>query len=263
MSVTETVNRYASRVQLVSIALIVVSLLLVSRSLPLADLVAGLRAWIDSLGIVGPAVYVGVYIAATVLFVPGLILTVASGAIFGLGTGFLVVNVGATIGAGLAFLIARYVAREKMAEIAAANRKFDAIDSAIAEGGWKIVAMLRLSPAVPFNLQNYLFGLTPVSFRAYFLTSWIAMMPGTFLYVYIGHITGTAFGGPREKTTAEWAALVIVLVATVAQSRLEPRRRWSRSRNRPRTRDRRAGPGALPWLPSWPCWRSALPPTHS
>ena len=80
--------------------------------------------------------------------------------------------------------------------MAGSNRRFAAIDGAIAEGGWKIVALLRLSPAVPFNLQNYLFGLTRIGFWPYLLTSWIAMMPGTFLYVYVGHLTGEALTYP-------------------------------------------------------------------
>jgi hypothetical protein len=92
------------------------------------------------------------------------------------------------------------------------------VDRAIGEGGWRIVALLRLSPAVPFNLQNYLFGLTPVAFGAYVLTSWIAMLPGTFLYVYVGHVTGVAVAGGRERTTAEWLLLAVGLLATVAVS---------------------------------------------
>ena len=116
----------------------------------------------------------------------------------------------------MAFLIARYVARNKVAERAHSNRHFGAIDRAIDEGGWKIVSLLRLSPAIPFNLQNYLYGLTPVRFWPYVLTSWLAMLPGTLLYVYIGHVTGAAVGGQRERSTMKWAMLAIGLLATVA-----------------------------------------------
>jgi uncharacterized membrane protein YdjX (TVP38/TMEM64 family) len=75
---------------------------------------------------------------------------------------------------------------------------------------------LRLSPAIPFNVQNYLYGLTPIRFWPYAVTSWIAMLPGTFLFVYIGHISGAAVGDDRQRTRAEWAMLAIGLLATIA-----------------------------------------------
>lgn len=100
--------------------------------------------------------------------------------------------------------------------MAQSNRHFAAIDQAIAEGGWKIVALLRLSPAIPFNLQNYLYGLTPVAFWPYVLASWIAMLPGTFMYVYLGHLAGSAIAGDRQRSPLQWALLVVGLLATVA-----------------------------------------------
>ena len=215
MSLIDSANRYASKVKWTSIAVMVVSLLVIARSLPLAELARDLRTWIESMGVAGYGAFVAIYVVATVLFLPGSILTLAAGAVFGLLPGFIAVSIGSTLGAGAAFLVARYVARRKVAEVAAENRRFDAIDRAIGEGGWRIVGLLRLSPAVPFNLQNYLFGLTPVGFWAYLLTSWVAMMPGTFLYVYIGHVTGAAVGGARERTTAEWVALGVGLLATL------------------------------------------------
>jgi hypothetical protein len=117
----------------------------------------------------------------------------------------------------LSFLIARYVAREKVSRMARGNPKFGAIDRAIGEGGWKIVALLRLSPAIPFNLQNYLYGLTPIRFWPCVLTSAIFMMPGTLLYVYLGYVGGqgleAASGG--GVSTQRWALIGIGLAATV------------------------------------------------
>lgn len=201
-----------------SIALIVGSLLTLIRSLPIDRGMDALNGWITGLGFWGPVVMALVYVAATVLFVPGTILTLAAGAIFGLGLGTATVSVGSTLGASLAFLIARYVARDKIAAMASQNRRFGAIDRAIGEGGWKIVALLRLSPAIPFNIQNYMYGLTPVRFWPYAVASWIAMLPGTFLYVYIGHITGAALGAKRERGPGEWAMMAVGLLATVAVS---------------------------------------------
>lgn len=199
-----------------SVILIVLSLLIITRWLPIDRAMEALRDWVAGLGVWGPVVLAAVYVVATILFVPGTILTLAAGAVFGLPVGMVAVSIGSTAGASLAFLIARYAARDKIAAMASKNRRFGAIDRAIGEGGWKIVALLRLSPAIPFNLQNYLYGLTPIRFWPYVLTSWIAMLPGTFLYIYLGHVTGAALDPDRERGWGEWAMLVIGLLATVA-----------------------------------------------
>src|SRR5260370_39915545 len=109
-----------------------------------------------------------------------------AGFVFGLWDVFLAVSVGATFGASLAFLIARFIARDKIEAIAQRNEKFRNIDNAIGKQGAKLIFLLRLSPVIPFNLSNYFYGLTGVKFWPYVLASWIGMMPGTFLYVYIG-----------------------------------------------------------------------------
>jgi len=199
-----------------SILLILASLLLIVRALPIGQAMEAMKGWIGGLGIWGPVVLALVYVVATVLFVPGTILTLAAGALFGLVVGTVTVSIGSTLGAALAFLIARYVARDKVAAMAGRHRNFGAIDRAIDEGGWRIVAMLRLSPAIPFNLQNYLYGLTPVRFWTCVVTSWLAMLPGTFLYVYLGHVTVAAVGTDRARTPAEWVMLAVGLLATAA-----------------------------------------------
>src|SRR5690606_15698075 len=114
-----------------------------------------------------------------------------------------------------AFLIARSVARKHVAQLAQSNAKFRAFDAAIADGGWRVVALLRLSPAIPFTWQNYLYGLTSLRFWPYVVTSWIAMMPGTFMYVYLGHAAGATIAG-EPQTTGRWILLATGLVATVA-----------------------------------------------
>jgi uncharacterized membrane protein YdjX (TVP38/TMEM64 family) len=204
-------TRWTRWIRGAALLLIVVALLLLMRSLPAAQASAAMKGWISGLGIGGPIVLALIYIVATVLFVPGTILTLAAGAIFGIAVGTVTVSIGSTLGASVAFLIARYVARDKVAEMAHGNRHFGAIDRAIDEGGWRIVGLLRLSPAIPFNLQNYLYGLTPVRFWPCVLTSWLAMLPGTFLYVYIGHVPDAAVGGQRERSPMEWAMLAVGL----------------------------------------------------
>ncbi len=184
------------------------------RSLPIEQATTALSGWISRIGPWGSVVLALMYVVATVLMIPGTILTVAAGALFGLVRGTITVSIGSTLGASAAFLIARYFARDRVAQLARRRPLFGAIDRAIGEGGWKIVALLRLSPAIPFNIQNYLYGLTPIRFWPYVLTSWLAMLPGTFLYVYLGHVTGAAIGGGRARTTGEWAILAVGLVAT-------------------------------------------------
>lgn len=209
-------GRIVPVIRWLSIMLIVAALLTIVRSLPIGQAMEAMKGWIGGLGIWGPVVLVLLYVVATVLFVPGTILTLAAGALFGLVVGTITVSIGSTLGAAFTFLIARYGARDKVAAMAGRSRNFGAIDRAIGEGGWKIVAMLRLSPAIPFNLQNYLYGLTPVRFWPCIVTSWLAMLPATFLYVYLGHVTGAAVRSDRARTPAEWAMLAVGLLATAA-----------------------------------------------
>ncbi len=199
----------------VAIAVLVVSGLLLIRALPTNELRQALQTWLNGLGFWGPVVFVGLYILATVCLLPGSILTLVAGAIFGLGIGLAAVSIGSTVGAACAFLIGRYLARAKIERLAAAYPMFKAVDEAISDGGWKVVAMLRLSPAIPFNVQNYLYGLTDIRFWPCVLTSWIAMLPGTFLYVYLGHLADTAVS-EREKPLGQWILLGVGLLATVA-----------------------------------------------
>lgn len=214
------VNRFAMALKWGFVALIVLSVALLFRQLPLGPAVQRLEDWIESLGIWGPLAFALIYVAAVVALIPGSALTLAAGALFGLVGGTVVASFASIMGAGLAFLISRYLARDRIAAKLQHYPKFGAIDKAISESGWQIVALLRLSPAVPFNLQNYLYGLTGIRFWTYLLTSWLAMLPGTFLYVYLGHIAreslqAAAGGAERPRSVAEWAMLIVGLLATI------------------------------------------------
>jgi uncharacterized membrane protein YdjX (TVP38/TMEM64 family) len=175
----------------------------------LRDALAGL----ERLGPWGPVIFVLLYIVAAVLFVPGSALTLGAGALFGVGLGSVLVSVGATLGATAAFLVGRYLARDWVAKKIEGNAAFAAIDRAVASEGWKIVGLTRLSPAFPFTLLNYAFGLTRVSLRDYIVASWIGMMPGTVMYVYLGSLARAA--GERHRTPAEWALYGVGLLATI------------------------------------------------
>ena len=176
--------------------------------------------WVDSLGFWGPLVFIAGYALATVAFIPGSLLTLGAGVLFGVVEGSIIISVSSTLGAVAAFLVGRYLARDWVAGMIKGNDKFSAIDQAVGDEGWKIVGLTRLSPIFPFNLLNYAFGLTKVSLKEYFIASWIGMMPGTVMYVYIGSLAGSiaTLGGDssRARTPTEWALYVVGLVATIA-----------------------------------------------
>jgi uncharacterized membrane protein YdjX (TVP38/TMEM64 family) len=179
----------------------------------------GALAWISGVGPLGLLVFIALYVLACVLLLPGSILTLGAGAIFGLFQGFIAVSIGATLGATCAFLVGRYLARNWVARRMAGNSKFKAVDEAVGREGWKIVLLTRLSPVFPFNLLNYSYGLTSVSLRHYFFASWLGMIPGTVLYVYLGSLAGGIAGlgaGQASRTAAEWALYGVGLLATVA-----------------------------------------------
>ena len=175
-------------------------------------------AWVDSLGVWGPVVFVVGYVVAAVAFVPGSILTLAAGAIFGLGKGVVIVFLAAMLGSAAAFLVARYLARPAIERRLAGNTRFAAIDRAVGAQGRKIVFLLRLSPVFPFNLLNYALGLTKVRFLDFFIAS-AGMLPGTLLYVYYGKLAGDvaalAGGSAVAKGPEYYAVLVLGLVATI------------------------------------------------
>jgi len=171
--------------------------------------------WVEQLGPAGPIIFILMYIVACVFFIPGSALTLGAGAIFGVIRGAVFVSVGSTLGATAAFLVGRYIARDWVARKISKNTKFASIDQAVGNEGWKIVGLTRLSPVFPFSLLNYAYGLTKVSLRDYVLASWIGMMPGTVMYVYIGSLARLGVDA-RQATTAQTVLKIVGLLATVA-----------------------------------------------
>ena len=173
--------------------------------------------WVGGLGALGPIVFILGYAAAVIGFVPGSVLTLASGAIFGLAEGTLYVFVAAVLGSTGAFLIARHGARAAVERRIEGDARFAAIDRAVGREGRKIVFLLRLSPVFPFNLLNYALGLTQVRLVDYVIAS-LGMLPGTLLYVYtgklIGDVAAVAGGVQTEAGTADWVVRGVGLAAT-------------------------------------------------
>ena len=206
--------------RLVALIAILIALFLAMKFLPVHEWLRSFNDWVTRMGVVGIFIFIGVYAVATVLLAPGSILTIGAGFAFGLWKGFLAVSAGSTLGAALAFLVARFVARDKVEAIAQRSGKFRRIDEAIGKEGAKLILLLRLSPVIPFNLSNYFYGLTGVRFWPYVLVSWIGMMPGTFLYVYIGvagkaAVSATAGAEAARHSREYWALTSIGLVATI------------------------------------------------
>lgn len=185
--------------------------------LPVGQWVKAFTDWIRHLGIAGAFIFIGAYAVASVLFLPGAIFTIAAGLVYGIVAGTAVALTGATLGAGLAFLVSRYLLRSRIEKFAKKNKRFGAIDDAVGKQGWKIVGLLRLSPLIPFNLSNYFYGLTSIGFWPYLLASCIGMLPGTLLYAYLGAIgkAGLA-GGKSGHSPLEWTFLGVGLLATIA-----------------------------------------------
>jgi uncharacterized membrane protein YdjX (TVP38/TMEM64 family) len=204
-------RNHKSLLRPIALAVVLVLLMAGARIFNLGDRLGELRVWIHSLGTLGPFVYVFVYAAAVVLAIPGSLITIMAGVLFGSVIGIVTVSFGSTLGASLAFLISRHIAREALVERFSDNEKFHRLDQMTKEHGPIIVAITRLIPLFPFNLLNYGFGLTNVPFKTYFSWSWICMLPGTVLYV----VGADAVTKAVSEGKIPWE-LVFVFVITVA-----------------------------------------------
>ena len=170
----------------IGIAIVVVAgIVFAARALNISKQLENLDNFITGLGAWGPLVYILIYIGCTVAAIPGSIITLVAGAIFGSLFGVIYVSIGSTVGASLAFLVSRYFARDTIAKSLSKSGKFVKLDKLTEEHGSIIVAITRLVPLFPFNLLNYGFGLTKVSFWTYAFWSWLCMLPGTVLYVVV------------------------------------------------------------------------------
>ena len=204
------------------LALFLVAMLAVVALLPVRQWLTVALMWTESHRYLAWIMFIGMYLAATVLVVPGTILTLAAGFAFGVPVGAMLVSAGSLAGASAAFLVGRFLARDWVAGRVAQWRTFDALDKAAGQEGFVIVLLTRLSPLFPFNLLNYAFGLTAVRFRDYVLASWIGMAPAIVLYVYIGSAVQSAtelaegeFDAGAGGTVLFAAGLIATLVLTI------------------------------------------------
>ncbi len=218
------------RSRLVLLALAALALVVAFRVLPVNEWLLGFVGWIRGAGVAGMAVFLVAYVVACVLLLPGLILTLGAGFAYGVGVGIPLVWVSANLGAAVAFLLGRTLARDRIAARVAGNPRFAAIDRAVGREGLKIVLLTRLSPAFPFNLLNYAYGLTRVTFRDYLIGSLVGMIPGTAMYVYLGSlitsVTELASGAPSGGTARQaltWLGFAATVAVTVVITRIARR----------------------------------------
>jgi len=169
--------------RLVVLVIAVLAIYVAARTFGLAGKLEELRGWIKGLGPLGPAIYVLIRAGAAVAMLPGSPISALGGALFGPLPGVIWVSVGTTLGACLSFLVSRYLARESVARWVSTREKLRHIDELTAEYGGIMVALARLVPVIPFNVQNYVFGLTRVRFGTYLFWSWLCILPGNILVV--------------------------------------------------------------------------------
>jgi uncharacterized membrane protein YdjX (TVP38/TMEM64 family) len=187
--------------------------------LPIRQWFTQFQGQIENLGPLGPVVFAMLYIIFTVFLIPGSALTLGAGAIFGLWRGAATVIIGANLAALCSFLLARTLLRKKVERWAQGNPKFAALDRAIGREGFKVVLLSRLSPIFPFTLLNYFLGLTKVRLGSYALANLFGMLPGTFLYVYLGATARDALtGGSGLFVKAIGLAATIAVVALVTRT---------------------------------------------
>lgn len=208
-----------------ALALVLAALVIAFWFLPVRDWLVHVIGWAQAHPRIAWAGFILAYVLAAVCMVPGSLLTLAAGVLFGVTLGVALVSVASTLGAMGAFLIGRFLARDWVESRLEAMPRFRALDRAVARKGWLIVLLARLSVVIPYNLLNYALGLTNVRFGAYVLSTFIGMLPAIFLYVYLGSVAGSLASLDQAGTPidAQWlfvAGLIVTALLIVVIARL-------------------------------------------
>lgn len=210
---------WGSALRIALLLFLIAAVIFACFTLPVEKLLKDFLLWVDKdLGVWGPLVLAVAYIPLTVLAVPASILTLGGGYLFGLTVGFVADSIGATVGAGAAFLLGRTIGKSYVASKLKDYPKFRSVAIAIKRSGFKIVLLLRLVPLLPFNMLNYLLSVTPVPVGSYMLASWLGMMPITLALVYVGTTLkdlSDVTHGWNEFSTSRWVFLILSLVVSV------------------------------------------------
>lgn len=194
------------------VAVVVLAVALAARYLPLGEWFDVVEDWVEATGDAGVAAFSAAYAVASLLMFPAGLMTIAAGALFGFAWGFIAVTAASTVGAIAAFMIARHLLKERVTGYFRRNGRLDAMDKALRKEGWRAVALLRLSPLVPFTVKSYLFGVSRVRFRDYVIGTIVGKLPGSVVLTALGASGRTALGtaGPLK-----WVMLALGIGATV------------------------------------------------
>lgn len=194
-------------------------------ALPIGEWLSSFQTWVQGYGVLGWGIFIIVYAVTSFFLIPGSILTLGAGVAYGLW-GFPLVIIGATLGSAISFLAARYIFHDRVQAKVSEYPKFKAVNEAIRDEGWKVVFLLRLSPALPFSLQNWFLGLTPVGFWPSQIATFFGIMPGTLLYIWVSSLGGEAAAGGdgSDAGFARYIVLGLGLLATLVVTILVTRK---------------------------------------
>lgn len=216
---------------IIKISLIITALVTASFIWPIHEWMLSIISWVQASGVWGVLAFAIIYITAAVMLIPASILTLGAGFIYGPFWGTLLVSPVSVTAAFIAFSISRSRLRPWVAKKVSNNVHFEAVDAAVGEQGFKIVALLRLSPVLPFTFLNYILGLTGVKARHYVLASFIGMLPGTFLYTYLGSLvlnvseltSAPDQGASQTQNIFMWIGFAVTVMVTIYITRLASR----------------------------------------
>jgi len=215
-----------TKTRVLIIVLVVATLAAAAFLLPIKDWTIQLAEWARGTGALGVTVFVLAYIVSTVLGLPGSILTLAAGFAYGPVWGLAIASPASVAGATCAFLLGRTLLHDWAVRRVGESARIRAIDAAVAREGFKLVFLLRLSPLFPFNVLNYALSLSRVSLLTYVTASFLGMLPGTAMYVYLGSLAPAAAelssasqGGGSARTALYAAGLVATIAVAVLGTR--------------------------------------------
>ena len=193
----------------------VLALVVLVTFVPNLDLLLdAIKCWADTQGPTGMVGFGAAYVFLALLFVPGAALTAVAGAVYGVGWGLVVVGIATSLADAAAFLLGRYVARDAVLGLMERSPRFQLLDRVLRQGGWRIVALVRLNPALPYSASNYLFGVTSIPFTTFLASSAVFTLPGAAAYLYLGYVGVETLGGDTRQPI-EWLLLVLGFVATL------------------------------------------------
>ncbi len=187
--------------------LFVFTLLALSFFIPYGDILKSVIVECRALGIYGIVLFVVVYALLCIALAPGSIITMAVGAVYGFSIGYVVVTLGSLLAATLSFLIGKFLFHKAISHWLIKYPRIKLIQNAMSKKGLIIVFLMRLSPLFPFAISNYAMSLTDISFKNYFFISWIGMIPGTVLYVYLGVLSTSLI---QTDVALQWKTVLMI-----------------------------------------------------